>query len=149
MRFGISEISWMLPKILRIRREDAEPRLVLRARASIALVAMIFPALSVHRRTPVASGSRRWVPSKYYFDGCPVAGKQKWERFSRLLLPNAFDPCAVRVLSRGGQEKLRTHVAVRRSRYFVDGADIVIRQRLKRGNRKGAAPKSRPSSIEV
>src|SRR5215213_4674339 len=62
------------------------------------------------------------------------------ERFSRSLLPNAFDPCAFRVLSRGGQEKLRTHVTVRRSRYFVDGADIVIRQRLKRGNRKKAAP---------
>ena len=68
------------------------------------------------------------------------------ERFSRLLLPNAFDPCAVRVLSRGGQEKLRTHVTVRRSRNFVDGADIVIRQRLKRGNRKKGGPlRSRPS----
>jgi hypothetical protein len=40
----------MLPKIFRIRREVTEPRLVLRARASIALVAMIFPALTDHRR---------------------------------------------------------------------------------------------------
>ena len=103
----------MLPKILRIRREDAEPRLVLRARASIALVAMIFPALSGHRRKLVPSGFR---PSP----------ETVVERSSRWLLPNAFDPCAVRVLSRGGQEKLRTHVTVRRSRYFVDGADIVI-----------------------
>ena len=42
------------------------------------------------------------------------------KRASRLLLPNAFDPCADRALSRGGQEKLRTHVTVRRSRQFVD-----------------------------
>src|SRR5688500_20296687 len=100
MRFGISEISWMFPKILRIRREDAEPRLVLRARASIALVAMIFPALAVHRQKPVPSGFR---PSP----------ETVVERSSRLLLPHAFDPCAVGALSRGGQEKLRTHVAVR------------------------------------
>ena len=114
MRFGISEISWMLPKILRIRREETEPRLVLRARASIALVAMIFPALSGGRRKAGASG----FPA--------LAGKQMVERASRLLLPNAFDPCAVRVLSRGGQEKLRTHVTVRRSRYLMDEAYIIL-----------------------
>ena len=61
------------------------------------------------------------------------------ERFSRLLLPNAFDPCADRALSRGGQEKLRTHVTVRRSRYLVDEADIVALTRLKRGKAKAGA----------
>ena len=55
------------------------------------------------------------------------------ERFSRFLLPNAFDPCADRVLSRGGQEKLRAHVTVRRSRYLVDEADIMILKVLARG----------------
>src|SRR4030095_4925371 len=45
MRFGISLISWMLPKILRIRRWLVfVPVEVLRG-ASIALVAMIVPAL--------------------------------------------------------------------------------------------------------
>src|SRR6185369_5022777 len=45
MRFGISEISWMLPKIFRIRRcLFLAPLEVLRG-ASIALVAMCFPAL--------------------------------------------------------------------------------------------------------
>src|SRR5688500_8497460 len=103
MRFGISEISWMLPKILRIRLEEEEPRLVLRARASIALVAMIFPAL---RGAHAIERSADCAP--------PSPGPLLSERFSRLLLPNAFDPCAGRVLSRGGQEKLRTHVTVRR-----------------------------------
>ena len=56
------------------------------------------------------------------------------EALSRSLLPNAFDPCADRALSRGGQEKLRTHVAVRQSRYFVDLADIMVLTGLKRGN---------------
>src|SRR3954470_11659683 len=47
MRFGISEISWMFPKILRIRRcLVLSPLEVLRG-ASIALVAMCFPALCV------------------------------------------------------------------------------------------------------
>ena len=114
----------MLPKILRIRREDAEPRLVLRARASIALVAMIFPAL-------LAAGAKAGA------SGFPAsAGKRVVERASRWLLPNAFDPCADRVLSRGGQEKLRTHVTVRRSRYLVDEADIMILPEMKRGNRR-------------
>src|SRR6478672_5919891 len=44
MRFGISEISWMLPKILRIRRWLTLFALLCRG-ASIALVAMCFPAL--------------------------------------------------------------------------------------------------------
>src|SRR5919112_3564446 len=45
MRFGISEISWMLPKILRMRRCFVwSPPEVLRG-ASIALVAICFPAL--------------------------------------------------------------------------------------------------------
>src|SRR5438270_1549099 len=49
MRFGISEISWMLPKILRIRRELVLSPLVVLRGASIALVAMCFPALSRRR----------------------------------------------------------------------------------------------------
>src|SRR5258708_15698205 len=45
MRFGISEISWILPKILRMRRcLVVFPLEVLRG-ASIALVAICFPAL--------------------------------------------------------------------------------------------------------
>src|SRR5690349_249904 len=45
MRFGMSLISWMFPKILRIRRCFVlAPPVVLRG-ASIALVAMCFPAL--------------------------------------------------------------------------------------------------------
>src|SRR6185369_3987044 len=45
MRFGISEISWMFPKILRMRRcLFFAPTEVFRG-ASIALVAMCFPAL--------------------------------------------------------------------------------------------------------
>src|SRR5215212_753358 len=45
MRLGISEISWILPKILRIRRELVLSPLVDLRGASIALVAMCFPAL--------------------------------------------------------------------------------------------------------
>src|SRR3954462_15287121 len=45
MRLGISLISWMLPKILRIRRELVLSPLVVLRGASIALVAMCFPAL--------------------------------------------------------------------------------------------------------
>jgi len=41
-------------------------------------------------------------------------------------LSNAFGPCAVRTLSRRGREKPRAHVTVRRSRYLLDLADIVI-----------------------
>ena len=52
------------------------------------------------------------------------------ERLSRFLLPNAFGPCAVRALSRGGQEKPRAHVTVRRSRYLLDEADIILFSRL-------------------
>src|SRR6185437_5138334 len=45
IRFGISEISWMLPKILRMRRCLVLVPLDLLRGASIALVAMCFPAL--------------------------------------------------------------------------------------------------------
>src|SRR6185295_8176758 len=58
MRFGISEISWMLPKILRIRRAEAVWVCRL-AGASIALVAMMFPAL--RGNAPVAP--RNWFPA--------------------------------------------------------------------------------------
>src|SRR3954471_5164873 len=50
MRFGISEISWMLPKIFRIRRELVLSPLVVLRGASIALVAMCFPALGGRAR---------------------------------------------------------------------------------------------------
>src|SRR5207237_231908 len=65
MRFGISLISWMLPKILRIRRAAAVWPLFFLAGASIALVAMIFPALcgaQVSRRSTVVP-RRRPEPS--------------------------------------------------------------------------------------
>src|SRR4051812_45150109 len=58
MRFGISEISWMLPKILRIRRELVLSPLVVLRGASIALVAMCFPALrEAHARARSAEMS--------------------------------------------------------------------------------------------
>src|SRR5690349_21181431 len=131
MRFGISEISWMLPKILRMRRGlDFAPLEVLWG-ASIALVAMCFPA-PVRERTPASAPlvypcERRDPVLGTCVDllvDCVSAGAQlSWSASSRLLLPNACGPCAVRTLSRGGQEKPRAHVTVRRSRYFVDEAD--------------------------
>src|SRR6185369_5023423 len=44
MRFGISLISWIFPKIFRIRRAAMRPFLEV-AGASLALVAICFPAL--------------------------------------------------------------------------------------------------------
>src|SRR3982750_162147 len=58
MRFGISLISWMLPKILRIRRAAVLRPVLFLAGASIALVAMVFPALMRMRevaRAPLVS----------------------------------------------------------------------------------------------
>src|SRR4249919_2014353 len=121
MRFGISEISWMLPKILRIRRELVLSPLVVLRRASIALVAICFPAL---RGTHASARSANCCPA--WAGTCHGA-------LVPLLLPNAYDPCAVRTLSRGGREKPRAHVTVRRSRLCVDGADIVICERDARG----------------
>src|SRR4029434_3270314 len=122
MRFGISLISWMLPKILRIRRWLVfAPPEALRG-ASIALVAMIVPALLGAGDVSPYPG---WSPAH--------AGTWMSERVSRFLLPNAFDPCAVRGLSRGGQEKPRAHVTVRGGVYVLEGADIVIFRRRARG----------------
>src|SRR5437868_12236608 len=61
MRFGISEISWMLPKILRMRRELVLRPLVVFRGASIALVAMCFPALrgDAQKRPAKFPGRRR------------------------------------------------------------------------------------------
>src|SRR5690349_18502146 len=79
MRFGISEISWTLPKILRIRRELVVSPLVVLRVASIALVAIVFPALRenagapppiVPRRRP---GSSNWAPA--------FAGAHEVERY--------------------------------------------------------------------
>src|SRR3982751_422904 len=66
MRFGISEISWMLPKILRMRRELVLSPLVVLRGASIALVAICFPALCEARAVaapqllPEESRDRCW-----------------------------------------------------------------------------------------
>src|SRR5205085_9284150 len=43
-------------------------------------------------------------------------------------LSNSCGPCAVRTLSRRGRENPRAHVTVRRSRYLLDLADIVLFQ---------------------
>src|SRR6478609_8283659 len=80
MRFGISEISWMLPKILRIRRcLVLAPPEVLRG-ASIALVAICFPALC---------GAREKGGPRLY---CRLTGDDV-ERCPATL-SNAFGPCA-------------------------------------------------------
>src|SRR5574338_1008791 len=106
MRFGISLISWMLPKILRIRRAAVVRPDLLFAGASIALVAMSFPALCGN----AAKGAPQWIPA--------TAGSCRGALVP-LPLSNASDPCAGRALSRRGREKLRAHVTVRRSRLFV------------------------------
>src|SRR5688572_20506806 len=105
MRFGISLISWILPKILRIRRELVLSPLVVGRGASIALVAMCFPALRTRECTRVPSGVGRFSPRGPF---------------------HSFDPLRGRIVARKGQEKLRAHVTVRRSRHVLDGADIVI-----------------------
>src|ERR1043165_9761478 len=110
MRFGISEISWMFPKILRMRRCFVlAPEEVLRG-ASIALVAMCFPALceDAWEAPPLGSPAR----AEHFVERYPAT------------LSNAYGPCAVRTLSRRGREKPRAHVTVRRSRYLLDEADI-------------------------
>src|SRR5215203_3210858 len=64
MRFGISLISWMLPKILRMRREMVGLAF-LRAEKSIDLVAMVFPALwarVVTRRPSLMCGAFPVLP---------------------------------------------------------------------------------------
>src|SRR5881392_3213731 len=100
MRFGISLISWMFPKILRIRRELVFSPLVVLRVESIALVAMCFPALCEDaRKRPRQFARYRAV----YVERCPVPS-------------NAYGPCAVRTLSRRGREKPRAHDTVRRSR---------------------------------
>src|SRR5574338_1731470 len=81
MRFGISEISWMLPKILRIRRCFVLAPLEVFRGASIALVAMCFPALCGTRQEApplILSGN----PVGHVVERCPAT------------LSNAFGPCA-------------------------------------------------------
>src|SRR4030095_8876972 len=108
MRFGISEISWMLPKILRMRRAATLVRPPFLAGALIALVAMVFPALcgahAVARPTNCAPADRRSAVLERY-PGCPS--------------PMRSVRAPTRTLSRRGREKLRAHVTVRRSRLFV------------------------------
>src|SRR5689334_3632264 len=79
MRFGISEISWMFPKILRMRRELVLSPLVVLRGPSIALVAMCFPALGGDARKRPAE--RAGVPAMC--GALPAT------------LSNAFGPCAV------------------------------------------------------
>jgi hypothetical protein len=81
MRFGISEISWMFPKILRIRRELVFSPLVVFRGASIALVAMCFPALSRRRMGRAPALSFPALPGEFV------------ERLPATL-SNAFGPCA-------------------------------------------------------
>src|SRR5688500_11633388 len=114
MRFGIWLISWILPKILRIRRVAGVRALVL-AGVSIALVAMCHPALTGERK-----GSPRVV--------------QIW-RGSRLPLPYVRAVARYRPVSRQGQEKPRAHVTVRRSRYVLDLTDIGRFASFARGER--------------
>src|SRR5258708_9652132 len=79
MRFGISEISWMLPKILRMRRELVLRPLVVLRGAVIALLAMCFPALG--GRASERPAEPAGVPAMY--GALPAT------------LSNAFGPCAV------------------------------------------------------
>src|SRR6476661_5408446 len=70
MRLGISLISWMFPKILRMRRELVFSPLVVLRGASIALVAMCFPALcdGAQRRPARFPGLDRdvsWSAARY------------------------------------------------------------------------------------
>src|SRR3954470_19081598 len=81
MRFGISEISWIFPKILRMRRCFVfSPPEVLRG-ASIALVAICFPALCGSAGIPALRLVRRLVAG-HVLERCPAT------------LSNAFGPCA-------------------------------------------------------
>src|SRR3712207_5443557 len=114
MRFGISEISWMLPKLLRIRRAVLERPIVV-AGSSIALVAMIFHALSGAR---ASERSARLLPERAGDLQLRLSRSDVWSACP-VTLSNAFGPCAVRTLSRRGREKPRAHVTVRRSRLFV------------------------------
>src|SRR6478672_8408457 len=82
MRFGISEISWMLPKILRIRRELVLSPLVVLRGASIALVAMCFPALCGKREMARAPPLVHRLVAGHVVERCPAT------------LSNACGPCA-------------------------------------------------------
>src|SRR6185295_13070389 len=113
MRFGISEISWMLPKIWRIRRAAAVWVCRL-AGASIALVAMVFPAL----RGDATGAPRKW--SSATAESCrgalpPVFPLQCVEPVRR------FGPCP----GEDGKSPGRTSPcggAV----YLLDEADIIL-----------------------
>src|SRR6476661_3129515 len=130
MRFGISEISWMFPKILRIRRELVLSPLVVLRGASIALVAMCFPALC---------GDARRAPRQLY------SGPGRNCRGAPVPLPSPmrsirapFGPCP----GEDGKSPGRT-IGCGQSRYVLDLPDIVLLPGKKRGwrrKKKGAAP---------
>src|SRR4029453_10395839 len=111
----MSEISWMFPKILRMRRELVDwPALV--AGASIALVAIVFPALEP--KPTRESGARL---------GSPALGRSEFGALPPVLLSNSFGPCAGSgpVPERTGKAPGRTSPcggAV----YLSDEADIIL-----------------------
>src|SRR3982750_2593173 len=102
----------MLPKILRMRRCLIFPVEVLRV-ASIALVAMCFPALrgnapfDAPRKFPAKAGS--------------CSGALPRDPLQCVRSVRQLGPCPGEDGKSSG-----AHVTVRRSRLFVDGADIVI-----------------------
>src|SRR3569623_3783763 len=127
MRFGISEISWMLPKILRIRRWLVRVPLELFRGAASALVAMCFPAL---RGT--AEGRSRL--------SSPAEAGQKCGALVPVTLSNACGPCACIGPCPGedGKSPGRTSPcggAV----YLLDRAHIILFPRMKRGEVATAA----------
>src|SRR6476469_11273845 len=101
----------MCPKILRMRRCLVRAWSDFLRGASIALVAICFPALCGTRRSAPAN-----LPAETggYLERRPAT------------LSNAFGPCAVRTLSRRGREKPRAHETVRRSRHVLDRGDIIL-----------------------
>jgi len=109
MRLGISEISWTLPKILRMRRELVLSPLVVFRGASIALVAIVFPALELK----LTQGKRE--PSSVLRPG-PELSLERYPRSSSpiRLVRALFGPCPGEDGKSPG-----THETVRRSRLFV------------------------------
>src|SRR5688572_15974897 len=109
MRFGISEISWTLPKILRMRRELVLSPLVVLRGASIALVAIVFPALEP--KLTQRSGS----PTRFFGVGRSELGALPPVFPLQCVWPvRWFGPCPGEDGKGSG-----AHVTVRRSRLFV------------------------------
>src|SRR6478672_2692785 len=141
MRFGISEISWMLPKILRIRRELVFSPLVVLRGASIALVAMCFPALcEAHANERPAESAG--VPPAMLWSAAPLPSPMRSVR------------APTRTLSRRGREKPRTHAMVRPEPICLDESHIILFQQgarlgrtRKSGTPEGAPPLPEPDVL--